>query len=438
VVADLAGSRRNARLKAYPDPIHLQFGDPHDRNTWAPAGPARLVPGLYSLQDDWAVLELDGPAPAGVTPLRLADLAVAHDQVTWKTFGFPDVAAHVGGDFDGPITSWETRTVRLRSDAATGVRMRGISGAPCVVNGDIVALIDSALLEDERCQGGVLLAVQARSIAAAAGGRLPFAQPVPVPFEHRVRALLPRDNDAAVHDAARLLGIPERPTPGDVARGLVLAGVARAGAILWEIAVPETARHEVIDMVAAAQLHHEAVDRLVEATRSALPGLVRATAEETCNWYGLRARHQLTVDGDATAASSRAAGMWGNRLLHVDVAGHEESPAPAGDADPVEAAADQLIELIRKAAARRWANPRAVQTALDGKLAAPFCVALHGELRVPVVAALRRRLPNAHFLMVCPGEVVLAEADRARVVTIAPHLENESDLLDSYHATRTA
>lgn len=433
VVADLEGSRRNERLKPYPDPITLRFGDPLTGATWTPTGAATLVPELYSLQGDWAVLKIAGPIPGDVVPLRLAELATAHDTATWKTYGFPDVAAAVGSDFDGPITSWDQGVARLRSDAAAGVKMSGISGSPCIVGGDAVALIHSALLDKELCQGGVLTAIRVREIAAAAAGRLPFSQPVLVPFEHRVRALLPRD-DEALREAARLLGIPERPTPSDVARGLVLAGVARAGAILWQIALPEAVCHEVLDMVAAAHIHHEAVDRLVEAVRSSVPGVMRATAPETCNWYGLRARHKLTDAGDATPASR----VWGKRLLHVDIAGREESAAPDAGADPIRAAADQLIALIRKAATGQWQDPRVVRDALDGKLTAPFCVALHGELRVPVVDELRRRLPNARFLMVCAGEIILGEADRARVVTIAPHLENESDLLASYLAIRTA
>jgi hypothetical protein len=345
---------------------------------------------------------------------------------------------HAGGDFDGPITSWETRIARLRSDAATGVKMRGISGAPCVVGGDAVALIDSASLDDELCQGGVLLAIQVREIAAAAGGRLPFSQPVDVPFERLVRTLLPKDDPDALRDAAKLLGIPDRPFHGDVARGVILAGVELAAQVLWAMAVSAPDRQQVIDMVAAAQLHHEAVDRLVEAARTSRPGVLRATAEETCNWYGLRARHKLTLGSSPTARPGRAASLWGKRLLHVNVAGLEESAPPAAPGtDPVATAANQLIALIRQAATRQWVQPRPVQDALAGKLGAPFCVALHGEHRVPVVEALRARLPNAHFLMVCPDDVVVGDADRDRVMTIAPHLQDEASLLLAYDTART-
>jgi hypothetical protein len=445
VVADLEGSVRNERLKAYADPIWLTFGDPVTKNTWAPAGPASIVPELYSLKGDWVVLQFPGPVPDDVAPLTLADLGTALDGVVWNTFGFPDVAAHDGGDFDGPITSWEPPIARLRSDAATGVKMRGISGAPCIVNGDIVALIGSALLDDELCQGGVLLAIQVREIVAAAGGRLPFSKPVDVPFERRVRSLLPDDDPDALRDAAKLLGIPDRPFHGDVARGVILAGVELAAQVLWAMAVSSPERQEVIDMVAAAQLHHEAVDKLVEAVRTSRPGVLRASAEETCNWYGLRARHKLTLGGDPAAAPGRAAGMWGKRLLHVNVAGLEETAAPAAPAapaarevDPIAVAADQLIALIRQAATRQWVQPRAVQDALAGKPGAPFCVALHGEHRVPVVEALRVRLPNARFLMVCPDDVVVGDAERDRVMTIAPHLQDEAGLLLAYDTVRTA
>jgi len=425
VVADLEASVRNERLKAYADPIWLEFGDPYDRNTWKPTGPASIVPELYSLQDDWAVLQFPGPIPAGVVPLDLADLRTAPDGVTWKTFGFPDVAAHVGGDFDGPITSWETRIARLRSDAATGVRMRGISGAPCVVDGRAVALIDNASLDNELCQGGMLQATQIREIASAAGGRLPFSQPVDVPFEREVRALLPKDDPDALGEAAELLGIPNLPLPADIARGLILAGVERAANVLRVMAVPADDRNEIIDMVAAAQLHHEAIDRLAEATRTLVPGVLRASASETCAWYARRACHKLMVD------------IWGNRLLHVTVAGHEESAAPVPGTDSIQVAAAGLFELIRKAADRQWDRPRFRKRALTGDRGAPFCVALHDEHRVPVVDALRLRLPNAHFLIVCPDEIVLSDEERARVRTIAPHLQDEDGLLLAYETVRT-
>src|SRR4051812_2055209 len=82
VVADLEGSRRNERLRPYVGPITLQFGDPLTGATWTPAGPATLVPELYSLQGDWAVLQIAGPVPGDVVPLRLAELSTAHDTAT--------------------------------------------------------------------------------------------------------------------------------------------------------------------------------------------------------------------------------------------------------------------------------------------------------------------------------------------------------------------
>lgn len=142
VIANRDASLRNQCLKPFDAPILLQFGDPADASTWTPDQPAELVPELYSLGADWAVLQCKGPIPGDVTPFVLAELTAAPEQAQWETFGFPDAAATIGNDFGGEITSWGDHTARLHSDAAAGVAMRGISGAPCVVEGNTVGLIE--------------------------------------------------------------------------------------------------------------------------------------------------------------------------------------------------------------------------------------------------------------------------------------------------------
>jgi hypothetical protein len=415
VIADLQASKTNRRVILYPGEITLRFGDPQTA-TWAPAGAARLVSELYSIVDDWAVLELDGDAPADVAPLVLADLSGAREAATWHTFGFPTVAQSAGINLqDGKISAWEPERPRLQLANALPIDLPGLSGAPCVVDGGAVALIQWAILDDANAYQGELFATSARKIADGARGRLPFSEEVKWPFEDEVSQLLSATNEAALRGVATRLRLAQHGAI-QVARGLLGAGLDVVAGALRLLGVTGGTRAEIVDMAAAAKLHNDAVVRLAEATKELKPGFVRASSQDICTWYTRRATHHLARD------------VWGHRLLHIDLAGHEETGG-----DPV----DAVLALIRARAATQWTRRRTfLAQALAGNLNAPFCVALHNEHRVEVVVELRRRLPNAHVLMVHPGELVLDEADD-RIALIAPHVEDEDALLLAYETVCT-
>lgn len=412
VIADLKASKTNRRAILHAGEIRLRFGDPATA-TWTPAGAARLVSELYSIDDDWAVLEFDDAVPAEVTPLLLADLSGAHAAASWSTFGFPTVAQSIGINLqDGKVSAWEPERPRLQIANAIPFKIPGLSGAPCVVDGGTVALIQSSLLDDKDAYQGELLATSARKIAHGAGGRLAFAQEVKRPFEDEVSQLLPAHNEVALRSAAGRLQLAQHGAL-HVARGLLDANLRSAADALRMLGVTGSARSDIVDMIAAAKLHNDAIVRLAEATKSLKPGLVRASSEDVCTWYTRRATHHLAID------------VWGNRLVHVDLAGREET------GDPIEA----VLALIRERATSQWARRKKfLAQALAGNLNAPFCVALHNEHRVEVVVELRGRLPNAHVLMVNPGEIVL---DDDRIAMIAPHVENEDALMLAYETVCT-
>src|SRR5207237_686271 len=183
-------------------------------------------------------------------------------------------------------------------------------------------------------------------------------------------------------------------------------------------------RAEFLGWIAAAQLHHEAVGGLAEATDKLVPALVRAGSDEVCDWYTLRALHRLM----------RA--PWGALLVHVVVDCMQDgATAPPAGVDPDQAAADRLYDLIATRVREPWTRPplkALVKAALAGNPKAPFCVALHGESRVAVVDRLRARLANAHFLLVNDADVDLPEADRARATVVAPHVRDEETLVLAY------
>lgn len=427
VIADLDDSVRNERLMRHPGDIVLRFGDPANTTTWSPAGTVTIERDLYSFTDDWVVLRFTGAVPDGVGPLTLADLAGVVDGKDWTTFGFPEAALHAGNAYPGTITAWGERVARLHSPLAASVAMSGISGAPCVVGGEVVALIRRAI------DGGVLLALHAREIARAAGGRLPFPAQVAVPFEREVRKYLPADDPDALRDGARKLELGDDAGIDRIARQMLLAGVLAAEAALAKMAVDAEKRAEVYPWIAAAQLHHEAVTRLAAAARQQRPGKLRASSDELCDWYTRRARHQLDQP------------PWGSTLLHVLVDGEEDGPPPA-PAPPAASAAEEqeraddataqrLLALIKRTAEGAWADPKLKQfrkQALAGNPAAPFCIALHGEVRVAVVVRLRKALGNAHFLMVSEDDIPLSSEERAEVEVIAPRAEDEDGLVLAY------
>lgn len=450
VVADLTQSRRDRRLvplagaalvahevdgrrvgtRTNP-PIKLFFG--RKAGVWQPAGPVWIVDGLYDLADDWAVLGFDGAIEPGVEPLELAALARGLDDEGWRTMGFP-AAARDGGFYEGTFTHWDERELQLTALAAKDLELDGLSGAPCVAKGQAVGVIYEARLRDKTSVGGAITALGAGVIARAAGGRLPCALDVPVPFETVVTTELHDLPDTALERGGELLALPppRRHLP-QLVRSLIATGLGRAADVLATMGARERGL-AVLPALAAAKLHHEAVALLASALATGRTGALQAGDERICAWYTDRASYAL----------GRA--PWGARLLHLSVAGQLEEVKPEPGEDPVDAVVRHLVALL-PAAARALVDAQPTvkaqadvrefwRLALKGK--ADFSVALHGEKRVEVAEALRARLPRVHVLMVREVPPELDEAARARVVTVAPHLEDEDALLGDYYAARVA
>jgi hypothetical protein len=174
-------------------PIRVVFGDPKNE-TWT-CGDGTATCERYSVDDDWALLRLcTGELQARALPLAKATAL----HTAFKTFGFPEHERDVGGEYQGTLGAFGPKKIELRvANLPLGADMRGISGAPCIVNGEIVGIILQSLT-DEREQATkasfYMLPIE-RAIASYAG-LLDWNDGRKVPFEREVETRRPEDEAA--------------------------------------------------------------------------------------------------------------------------------------------------------------------------------------------------------------------------------------------------
>lgn len=427
VVADREECKRLKKLVPYRGEIRLRFGDPKNDATWTPASPATIEPGQYSIEDDWVLLRIAPPVQA--RPLPLARLAPPQKDRAFGTFGFPEAEADIGGTYAGTIVDLDGKSELNCPQIFAGARMGGISGAPCIVDGQVVAVIVQALLHEQ--VGAAKPSLYAITIERAAkGGRLAWDEVAALPFEAEVRSRLPTDAAALVAAATRL-GLPPAQEQGaSIARRLLRSNLALATAVLGCCGVEPTKAAHVVGYVAAMQLQHEAVARLAEAAAKLTPALLRAGDERITRWYARRARYDQAGPD-----------QWVNQMVVVPGrAGDEETPGPSGD---VAQAAAALVDAVAAAMKRRWpGQERAVKRRLSGVRTpgAEYCVMLQDELRFDVLDRVRALLPNAHLLVATSHEVALRDEDAARVTPVTPAMtpDEEDQLLADWEDAEIA
>jgi tetratricopeptide (TPR) repeat protein len=136
VVADARGPR-----PVFRKDLTVQFGgDPI---------PVSVVDGFWDAAGDWAVLECTS-LPT-VPPLTRRSRVA--EKESWDAFAYPDIQPE-GKVFQGSVndpdaTLRSTKAIELfcRDVAGLGARMHGASGAPCLVDGEVVGLLRSTLIE---------------------------------------------------------------------------------------------------------------------------------------------------------------------------------------------------------------------------------------------------------------------------------------------------
>lgn len=129
---------------------------------------AAIVGDSWDPKDDWALLECaDEPT---MPPMPLA--ALQESGRDWLSFGYPDAQSLDGMLVNGQVTLCEGQfegvpAHQLYCDQAAsgaGGMSKGLSGAPCVVDGAVVGVMRAALMQQDRTEMGTLYASPVRNI----------------------------------------------------------------------------------------------------------------------------------------------------------------------------------------------------------------------------------------------------------------------------------
>ena len=133
---------------------------------------------LWDRAADWILLRCADPLP-GVRPIPMADAPA--DRSPWETFGFPEPTKRDGMAHTGTIKHYGEQdgvsVFQLFSQEAGGAPVAGLSGAPVIVEGALVAIVRSALLEGGRTVSSTLYGTPISCVLDRAGDRLPIPDP---------------------------------------------------------------------------------------------------------------------------------------------------------------------------------------------------------------------------------------------------------------------
>src|SRR5262249_4649481 len=134
---------------------------------------------------DWAILRLDREVP-GLEPAPLARLGATAKAVRWSTAGYASVRMNYGGAFHGEILVHGDDAMDLHCAelvAATYDDAKGLSGAPCIVDGAVVGVVVSVFRRpDGEIAAGHVRAVPMERVFAETS-LLSDADGVPLPWE---------------------------------------------------------------------------------------------------------------------------------------------------------------------------------------------------------------------------------------------------------------
>ena len=127
------------------------------------ATPASIYGTYVDADGDWALLECDEPPP-GVKPAPLAELSTSGGQ--FQTYGFPDAQPLDGMVQTGTVenyrgTLFDQSAMQLFSKQAAGgegAPVKGLSGAPVIVDNAVVGVLRFALMQQGKAVAGTLYA----------------------------------------------------------------------------------------------------------------------------------------------------------------------------------------------------------------------------------------------------------------------------------------
>jgi TolB-like protein len=150
----VVANRRSEALEPYPGEIVLEF--PGHRTK------ARIYETFFDRQSDWVLLRCSDPPSAKPIPLAYLD----DSQKDWTTFGFPDANPRDGmvqtgtventhGDLEG-VSAFQLFS--KQAAAGDGAPVKGLSGAPVIVQDAVVGVLRFALMKEGRTVAGTVYA----------------------------------------------------------------------------------------------------------------------------------------------------------------------------------------------------------------------------------------------------------------------------------------
>lgn len=141
----------------------------------------RVVEGIWDPAADWALVECAEPLNA--RPLPLAELGAS--SATWETFGFPDAnpldgmvcsgsVENAAGEIQGIVAM---QLFSKQAAAGNGSPVRGLSGAPVIVEGAVVGVLRYSLMKEGLNVAGTLYSCPVAPIAQRCAAHLPLPDP---------------------------------------------------------------------------------------------------------------------------------------------------------------------------------------------------------------------------------------------------------------------
>lgn len=143
---------------------------------------ATLLEDCWCSRDDWALLRCEAPPPA-VPPIPLTELRSSGEH--WETFGFPDANPRDGMVISGTVRDHLAdlagvpafQLFSVEAAAANGAPVRGLSGAPVLIDGAAAGHLRFALMRDGMAVAGTVYACPAARVSEGAGHLLPLPDP---------------------------------------------------------------------------------------------------------------------------------------------------------------------------------------------------------------------------------------------------------------------
>jgi hypothetical protein len=377
-----------------PGPYEIVFGDPNTPATLWQAGAAKVSPERFSIDHDWAMLEV-GKAPDGLMPLQLADYELPRADNAFATFGFPTVKAQIGGVYYGTVLNWQAHAklveldaANLEADAKGGEDAGGISGAPCVVDNRAVAIVTRSLA-NQRGQAVTrsLYAVPLARAADSLKGLVEWDDGKPVVFQKVVERKLPSDT-LKLEAAAGVLGMPGVREKSPIARRMLATRIETARDALIECDLEAAAAGPILERVAAMRLNADAVAKVrTPLVRDDKPvaalAMISGRETQVHKWFVQR------------AYADRPQAPSGDTIV---VLRSQSTAAELASGTPF----DAIVARTRKELRRRKRGSDLVDellspTRVDG--INPIWLVLVGENRPDVISEARDKLPNVQIVL---------------------------------------